>query len=160
MIGSTRMHPMTKASLSFAGLLILGQVIYGIISYFVEFQSSSMGIVLLMAAGMGAGQTFGASQKRAMTPRERAMFAVYATAIGLAIGAAGMLAVFKWYGVPFSMDALLMSMGKGPADAAELRGFLWIGLSIAVVVSLIVTYFASGFGAKAAVRQLEKRGQL
>jgi hypothetical protein len=156
----SRVSPMTKAVMAFAALLIFGQILYGVLTYFVDVQSSAIGIILMMGAAMGAGQIFANSEKRIMQKGERARFAVFATITGVLIGIVGLYAVFAWYKVPFSLDTLLMSFGTAPGELSQMRGFLWIGAAVATVASLLVTYFASGFGAKAALKQLEKQGKL
>jgi heme/copper-type cytochrome/quinol oxidase subunit 2 len=150
---------LTKPLLAFGGLLILGQVLLTILASYVEMPSS-IGIVILMAAGMAGGQTFGNTARRLMTKAERFKFAIAGTIAAIVIGFAGLYATFAYYAVPFSFENFALGMGIPAGEVADFRSFMAIGLVIGLLVSLIVLYFAAGFGSRTSVKQLEKQGKL
>ncbi len=148
-----------KPLLAFCGALIFAQIVLIVILSFVDLPTSGSGVsmAILVVSGMTAGQVFAHSARRLMTKGERFRFAIFATILGYLIAAVGFYATFVYYDVPFTIDNLLAALGV-PADNAAM--FFSVVIGVASVLSLIVLYFASGFGAKTALKQLEKQGKL
>jgi hypothetical protein len=145
--------PMSRALIGFSVFFTFGQVVLAVLTSFIDIQTSAIGVILMMAAAMAAGQAFATRENRRMTPGEKIQFAVLATLLG-AILSLGLLAVvFGWYGVPFSLDALLLSQGLNASDLVTARQYLGVGIAVAASVSLIASYLGAGFGANVALKQ-------
>ncbi len=151
--------PLTKPLLAFCGLLIVGQIVLGVLGNYVELPSS-IGVIMLVAAAVAGGQTFGNSARRVMTPGEKVRFAIIGTIAAFAIGIAGLYATFTYYGVPLTAQNMMLGLGVPPGEMADFKNYVAIGLGIGGLISLIVLYVGGGFGSKSAVRALEKKGSL
>jgi hypothetical protein len=146
-----------KPLLTFCGILIAGQIMVGLVASFVDLGSNSgPGIAVAMAAAVGAGGVFGNSAKRAMTSGEKVRFAALATVASLLIAAIGVVALFAVYRVPMTLENILLMLGGGADDAAEFQSIMPIIGAVVVLLTMLITYFGVGFGAKSALRQAEK----
>jgi hypothetical protein len=148
--------PSLKPALfTFTWAYLLCLVIIYLVNTFIELPSTNaMGIIAMMAATMPAGGKFFTTQNRLPTKGERARFAVMGTAVTVAIGAAFVFGTFQFYGVPFSLDALAEGLG---IPAADLQPLLGIGIAVAILIGLLVLYFAFNMGAKAGAKALAKQ---
>jgi hypothetical protein len=151
-------NPILRALLSFSVFFLLGWVLLAFIMSIVDFQSSAMGVVLMLAASMAAGQAFGQRESRLMTSEEKLYFAVFATIVGCILSAVVVYALFAWNGIPITLETLAASLGLPSETIEEVRGRLWFGVVIAALLSVLVSYFGVGFGAKLAARGTENRG--
>lgn len=151
---------MTPASLkpalfTFTLAYVLCLVLIYAVNLVIELPSSSaMGIIAFMAATMPAGGKFFTSYDRLPTKGERFRFAVMGSAIAMAISASVIVGSFQFYGIPFSLAVLAEGLG---VPAADLKPILGIGLGVAILVGLLVLYFAFNIGAKSAAKAVQRQ---
>lgn len=150
--------PLGKMLVVFIGMLMAGNVLVAGVEYLLPdlTMPSSMGIVFLMVGAMQAGQTAARSTGRRLTTGEKASFAIASTALSLALGVGLVWGVLAWFGVPFTAENVVLAMTGGAVPYAEIMEFLpWVGLFV-VVVSLVLSYFAVGWGARTLLKQQER----
>lgn len=151
--------PMGKMLLVFLGTLITLNLALVAFEYFlpdVELPGS-LGILLMMAAAMAAGQIGGQNVKRRLTLKEKAVFALVATALGLAVTVGMLWAIFAWHGVPFTIPFVIMAATGEMVPQAEITEMLPYVLGFMVVISLLITFFAVGWGARTQVKAMERQ---
>lgn len=150
--------PLGKMLAVFIGMLIAGNVLVLGIEYVLPdlTMPSSMGIVFAMLGAMQAGQTAARNTGRRLSSGERASFAVAATVLSIALSGGLIWGVLAWFGVAFSAENLVMVMTGDTVPYAEIMEFLpWVGLFI-TVLSLLVCFFAVGWGARTQLKQAER----
>ncbi len=150
---------LTKPLLIFTAFIIAGNIILAIIGSYIELPSS-IGIIVMVAAAMGAGQSFGNSTRRLMTKGERFRFALIATLIAIVVAILAFWAAFAYYGVPFTLQNMMLGFGIAPGEVEEFKSIMMIIIPIALLINIAVAYFTVGFGARSALKQLEKQGKL
>lgn len=145
-----------KSSLfTFTWAYVLCLALVFAVTMFIELpNNSAMGIVAMMAATMPARGKFFTTYGRLPTKSERFRFAVIGMAITLALSAVFVFSTFQFYGMPFSLDTLALGLGL-PAE--DIKPILGIAVAVAIVVGLIVLYFAFNMGAKSGARVLAKQ---
>lgn len=118
---------------------------------------NSLGVILTMAAAMAAGQIGGTAVKRLLTLKEKTVFAVAATVLGLAVTVAALWALFAWNGVPFSIQMLVLAMTGEAVSEGEIGEFLPYVIAFMGVVSLLISFFSVGWGARTQVKAMERK---
>lgn len=159
MVLTTRKMPLAKMLLVFLGTLIAGNVLLILIQTFLPNvpMPGSIGIVFAMVASMSAGGTAATTLGRPLMAKEKLTYAAAATAASLVLTVVIFWGLFAWNGVPFTLSNVIMAATGEAAPDAEIAAILpWIGL-FAIVVSLLVCYFAVGFGTKNQLRALDRR---
>jgi hypothetical protein len=150
--------PTGKMIAIFLGTLIFGYVVLAAIGYFFPQleMPGSIGIVFLMVAAMSAGTTFATATGRRMTSGEKLRFAVLATVLSLLLTVAVLWGSLAYVGLPFTLqNVTLVATGEMVAPG-EMGQFLPIIIGVSVVVSLLICFFAVGFGARNQVKQAER----
>jgi hypothetical protein len=150
--------PMGKMIAIFLGALLFGNILLFAISYFfpdIEMPGS-IGIIFLLVGAMSAGGAFAHATKRRMTTGEKFRFAVVATVLAILLSLAVVWGMFAYYGVPFSVQTMIMAMAGEAVSEAEIRQMLPIIGAVALVVGVLVCFFGVGAGASGQVKQLEK----
>jgi hypothetical protein len=118
---------------------------------------SSIGIVMAMIAAMSAGQSATKSLNRRLTFGEKAIFAVLATILSTAFGIAILWGIFAWFGVPFTVENILLGMTGDAAPAAEILSIMAWVVPVLLVLYLLVTYFGAAMGSRSQIKLLEKQ---
>ena len=143
----------------FVMVLVLANAILFAVGYmFPNFPvPGSVGLIVTVVGAMMAGQSWFRQSGRLPTSGEKFTFAFLATALSLALAGGLVWAVFVYYGVPFSMDNAMLVLTGDPSAASDLAGYLPVILAIAVGITLLVTYFGLGSGAKGLLKKQEKQ---
>jgi hypothetical protein len=151
--------PMMKMLLVFLGTLIAGNVLLILIQTFLPNvpMPGSIGIVFAMVASMSAGGTAANALGRPLVAGEKLRFALAATVASLVLTVALVWGILAWNGLSLTLPNLILALTGDSAPDAEITAILpWIGLFM-VVVSLLVSYFGVGFGAKNQLRALARK---
>lgn len=159
MITTTTEMPLAKMILVYLATLIAGNVLAILIETFLPNLSlpGSIGIVFAMVASMTAGGTAATALGRSLVSREKLVFAVVATVTSLILTLLLVWGLFAWNGAPLTTTNLVVAMTGDPANTEEIAALLpWILLA-GTVLSLLICYFAVGFGAKNQLRALERK---
>jgi hypothetical protein len=159
MIATTTPAPVGKMLLVFLGTLIALNLALAAFQYLlpdIELPTS-MGILLMMAAAMAAGQIGGQNVKRRLTLKEKAVFSVVATALGMAVTLGMLWAIFAWHGVPFSIPYVIMAATGEVVPQSEINEFLPYVIGFMALISLLITFLAVGWGARTQVKALERK---
>ena len=143
---------MMPYALKFVGWYTLFTILVMVINTFLNFQSSSMGIVGLVVSCMPACQSFVKNTARAMSKGERVSFAVLGTVLALVVQVVLLVALLAISGVDIS-----------PSGISEMLNALDMPMSIliaviafAIVLSWVIIYFASGWMCKTEMKRLTK----
>lgn len=151
--------PLGKMLLVYLGTLIAGNAILVGLQFAAPNlpMPGSIGIVFAMVASMSAGGTAATALGRPLVAGEKLRFAGAATLASLALTVVVFGALFAWLGVPMTLPNLVLVITGDTAADAEIASILpWIAL-FGVGISLLVCYFAVGFGAKNQLRALERK---
>ncbi len=142
----------------FLGTLLFGQaVLYAVGYFFPDIEMpSSIGIVFLLVAAMAAGQVFAKDAGRRMTGGEKLRFSVLATVAALVLTTAVLWGLFRYHGVPFTLENIVMAATGDAAPASEIATFLPIVLGVSVVVSVLFCFLGLGMGTRNHLKQMEK----
>jgi hypothetical protein len=159
MTEATARAPMFKMLLLFLGTLVAANLALMAFNYFLpDFElPTSMGIIFLMAASMAAGQVGGQSVRRRLTLGEKATFAVAATVLAAVLTFAVLWGMFAWYEVPFTVEMVTLAMTGESASQSDIDEVLPLAGLFVAGVSLLVTFFAVGWGARTQVKALERQ---
>jgi hypothetical protein len=117
---------------------------------------ASMGAILAMVAALSAGQTGTKAVDRRLVFKEKAVFAVLATALSLALSIAAYWVIFAYEGVPFTLENVVLLMTGDVVPAYEIRQILSWVLPVVLLVYLVVTYFGVGIGSRNQLKLQEK----
>ena len=150
--------PMGRMLAIFLGLLILVNIVLAAVGYaFPDLPiPSSIGIVLSMVGAMSAGQSATKALNRRLTFGEKAVFAVLATVLSAVVGIAILWGMLAWFGVPFTLENVVLGMTGDAVPAGEILGFMaWI-VPIVLAITVLVTYFGAAMGSRNQIKLQEK----
>jgi hypothetical protein len=155
---TTGQAPMTKLLGIFALAWVAAQAAILALGYvFPDLPlPSSLGIVMAMVAAMSSGQSFARQTGRRPTAGERLGFAILATAVVFALSIVLVWGVFRYHGVPVSVENLLIAATGDAKAAADIAPFITIGAAIVGVLTLFMCWFGYGMGAKGQIKQMER----
>ena len=150
--------PLGRMLAIFLGLLILVNIVLAAIGYaFPDLPiPSSIGIVMAMVAAMSAGQSGAKAVGRRLVFGEKAVFAVLATALSAALGVGILWGLFAWFGVPFTLDNVVLATTGDTVPPDEIRQILAWVVPIALLVYVLITYFGAAMGARNQIKLQEK----
>ena len=156
---TTDFSPLARMLTAFLGVLLFGHVLLtGFANYFPDLKMpNSIGLIIVAAASTYAGQFFTRSLGKAMSAKEKLTFALAATILGIALTASVIWAQFAYYGLTFNVDSVLFLVLGGAVSAEEKKMVLLVGGGIGCIVSVVVCYFGSGFGAKSYLKQMDRQ---
>jgi hypothetical protein len=143
----------------FTGILIAANLVLAAIGYlFPDLPiPSSIGIVLAMVAAMSAGQSATKAVNRRLTFREKAVFALLASVLSVALGVGVLWAFFAYFGVPFTLENVILVMTGDAVPADEIRQILaWVA-PIVFILYLLITYFGAAMGSRNQIKLQEKQ---
>jgi hypothetical protein len=155
---STEKLPFGRMLAVFTGVLVAANLALAAIGYvFPDLPiPSSMGIVVAMVAAMSAGQSATKAINRRLVFREKAVFAVLATAVSTVLGVGMLWAFFAYFGVPFTLESVIMIMTGDAVPGDEIRQILTWVIPIVLVLYLLVTYFGAALGSRNQIKLQEK----
>lgn len=159
MTAPTEAAPMGKMLTVFLGTLIILNLALAVFEYFmpdVELPGS-FGVLMMMAAAMAAGQIGGTAAKRLLTLKEKTLFSVVATLLGMAVTFGMIWAVFAWNGVPFSVQLLVLAVSGEMISHGEIDEMVPVLIGAMAVISLLICFFAVGWGARTQVKAMERK---
>jgi uncharacterized integral membrane protein len=142
----------------FLAVIIMANMALAAVSYFFPNLPipSAMGIILAMVAAMSAGQSGAKAVSRLLTRGEKVRFAILATLLSTVIGVGFFWGIFRYYGVPFTLENIALA-GTGDAiPADELRSILAWVVPIVLVLYVAVTYFGATLGSRNQIKLQEK----
>jgi hypothetical protein len=150
--------PLGRMLSIFLGLLILANVVLAVVGYFLPDLpiSSSIGIVLAMVAAMSAGQSATKAVNRRLVFREKAVFAVVATLLSVALGIGILWGFFAWFGVPFTLANVILAFSGGGVPAEDIRQILAWVVPIVLLIYVLITYFGVAMGSRNQIKLQEK----
>jgi hypothetical protein len=151
--------PMGKMLTVFLGTLIILNLALAAFEYVlpdVELPGS-IGILMMMAAAMAAGQIGGTAVRRLLTLKEKTVFSVVATLLGMAVTFGMLWAVFAWNGVPFSISLLVMALSGEMMSQSDINEMVPLVIGFMAVISLLICFFAVGWGARTQVKAMERK---
>jgi hypothetical protein len=150
--------PMLKMLAIFLTMQITaGVVLFGYVQVMPDAKTPSwLGMVFLMLGAVTAGQTGARNTGRRLTAGEKASFALAATVTSIALSVALLWGLLAWFGVPFSLENVVLAITGDTVPYAEIMEFLpWIGLFV-VTLDLVLCFFAVGWGARTLLKQQER----
>jgi hypothetical protein len=158
MVNETATAPTGKMLAIFLGTLIFGYVVLVAIGYFFPQleMPGSIGVVFQMVAAMAAGGTFATATGRRMTSGEKLRFAILATALALLLTVAVLWGMLAYVGLPFTLQNVLLVVTGEMVPPGEMMAFLPIVIAVSIVISLLICFFAVGFGARNQIKQAER----
>jgi hypothetical protein len=158
MTSSLDKAPLGRMLAIFLGLLILANVVLAVIGYaFPDLPvPSSIGIVLAMVAAMSAGQSATKTVNRRLVFREKAVFAVVATLLSVALGIGVFWGFFAWFGVPFTLENVILAFSGGGVPAEDIRQILAWVVPIVLLVYVLITYFGAAMGSRNQIKLQER----
>ena len=150
--------PLGRMLAIFLGLLILVKIVLAAIGYaFPDLPiPSSIGIVMAMVAAMSAGQSGAKAVGRRLVFGEKAVFAVLATALSAALGVGILWGLFAWFGVPFTLDNVIVAATGDTVPPDEIRQILAWVVPIVLLVYVLITYFGAAMGARNQIKLQER----
>lgn len=150
--------PLGRMLSIFLGLLILANVVLAGVGYaFPDLPvPSSIGIVLAMVAAMSAGQSATKTVNRRLIFGEKAVFAVLATLLSAALGIGVFWGFFAWFGVPFTLENVILALSGDAVPADEIRKILAWVVPIVLLVYVLITYFGATMGSRNQIKLQEK----
>ncbi|GHC53945.1 ABZJ_00895 family protein [Neogemmobacter tilapiae] len=148
---------LARALLAYCGVFVFTQVLVFVITYYFDFDNPAMGLIIIMAASLAAGNVFAAHTKRLPSRGEKFKFGFLATICSLVLAYVALWAMFQWYGLPFNKDMIAFALAGGNMNQAQdVMEILPIVLGIVAVLNLLLGYFFLGMGAKQTVKQQAK----
>lgn len=150
--------PLGRMLAIFLAVLIAANLVLAALGYFFPDLPvpSSIGIVLAMVGAMSAGQAATKALNRRLTFGEKAIFAVLATVLSAVVGIAILWGIFAWFGVPFTLENVVLGMTGGAVPVSEFLGYMsWI-VPIVLVVYVLITYFGAAMGSRNEIKLREK----
>jgi heme/copper-type cytochrome/quinol oxidase subunit 2 len=150
--------PLGRMLAIFLGLLILANVILAAVGfYFPDLPvPSSMGIVVAMIAAMSSGQAASKALNRKLVFREKAIFALLATAISVLFGVAVVWAVLTYIGAPFTLENAILAMTGDAVPVDEILQILTWVVPIVLVLYVLITYFGAAMGSRNQIKLQER----
>lgn len=150
--------PLGKMLAVFLAVLIAGSLVLGGLSYlFPDLPvPSSIGIVLAMVGAMSAGQSGAKASGRTLVFGEKAIFAVLATLLSLALGIGFLWAMFAYFGVPFTLENVTLIMTENAVPTAEITKIMVWVVPIVLALCLAITYFGVALGSRNHFKLQEK----
>jgi hypothetical protein len=151
--------PMGKMLMVFLGTLIILNLALAAFEYVlpdVELPGS-IGILMMMAAAMAAGQIGGTAVRRRLTLKEKTVFSVVATLLGMAVTFGMLWAVFAWNGVPFSISLLVLALSGEMMSQSDINEMVPLVIGFMAVISLLICFLAVGWGARTQVKAMERK---
>jgi hypothetical protein len=142
----------------FAVALIAGQVALMAVGYFFpnfDF-GNSMGVVMVMLAAMLAGQSHVRQSGQRPTGGEKLVFMVLATLVLAVVALVLAWGIFQYYGVPLTMENVILSASGDARMAADVKDILPIALGIEAVLTLFLSWLGFGLGARSQIKQAER----
>ena len=158
MQSSTEALPLGRMLAIFTGILVAANLVLAAVGYlFPDLPiPSSMGIVLAMVAAMSSGQSATKILSRRLVFREKAVFAVLATGVSVVLGVGVLWAFFAYFGVPFTLESVILVMTGDAVPAEEIRQILSWVIPLVLVLYLVITYFGAAMGSRNEVKLREK----
>jgi hypothetical protein len=155
---TTEKLPLGRMLAIFTGILIAANLVLAAVGYmFPDLPiPSSMGIILAMVAAMSSGQSATKALNRRLVFREKALFAALATAVSVALGVGVLWAFFAYFGVPFTLENVILVMTGDAVPAEEIRQILSWVIPIVLVLYLAITYFGATLGSRNQIKLQEK----
>jgi hypothetical protein len=150
--------PLGRMLAIFLALLILANVVLAAIGFaFPDLPVPSVvGGLLAMVAAMSAGQSGAKAVGRTLGFGEKAVFAILATMLSVALGIALLWSTFAWFGVPFTLETVLLGMTGDAVRAARLREVLvWI-IPVVLLVYWWTIYLGAAWGSRNQTKLQEK----
>ena len=150
--------PLGRMLAIFLAVLIAANVVLGVVGYVFPNLPipSAMGVVLAMVAAMSAGQAGARALSRRLNFNEKAVFAVLATLLSVALGIGTLWAIFAYHGVPFTLETIVLAMTGDAVPATEIRTILaWI-VPVVLLIYVLITYFGAAMGARNEIKLQEK----
>lgn len=158
MTNLTEKAPLGRMLALFIGIWLLANIVLAAVGYaFPDLPvPSSVGIVLAMVAAMSAGQSGTKAVGRSLVFGEKAVFALLATLLSAALGIAVLWGIFAWFGVPFTLENVVLGMTGDAVPAAEIISIMaWI-VPVVLVIYVLVTYFGAAMGARNQIKLQER----
>jgi ABC-type microcin C transport system permease subunit YejE len=150
--------PLGRMLAIFTGILIAANLVLAAVGY--AFPNlpvpSSMGIILAMVAAMSSGQSATKALNRRLVFREKALFAVLATTVSVVLGVGVLWAFFGYYGVPFTLENVILIMTGDAVPAEEIRQILSWVVPIVLVLYLLITCFGAAMGSRNQIKMQER----
>jgi hypothetical protein len=155
---STEKLPLGRMLAIFSAILIAANLVLAAIYYLLPDLPvpSSIGIVLAMVAAMSSGQSATKALNRRLTFGEKALFAVLATALSGALGLGFLWGFFAYFGVPFTLENVILVMTGDGVPADEIRQILTWVVPIVLALYLAITYFGAAMGSRNQIKLQEK----
>jgi hypothetical protein len=146
-----------RALLVFCGTFVFIQVLFGLITYYFDFENPAMGVLITMVSAMSAGNLFATTTKRAPTRGEKLQFGILATICSFVLGFIGLWALFKWNGLPFNVEMVSFALAGGNMNQAmDMMEILPIVGGILAVLTVLLAYFGLWWGARQTLKQQAK----
>jgi hypothetical protein len=144
--------------LVFLGVLLAANLALGAVGHFFPDLPipSAMGIVLAMAAAIGAGQSGTKAVNRHLTFGEKVTFSVVATVLSVALGIGLFWGLFAYHGVPLTPENFVFAMTGDAATGAEILQILTWVAPIVLVIYLLITYLGVAMGSRQQMKLQEK----
>jgi hypothetical protein len=155
---TTERLPLGRMLAIFAGILIAANVVLAAAGYFFPDlpMPSSIGIVLAMVAAMSAGQSATKALNRRLVFREKAVFALLATALSVVLGLGLLWSILAYFGIPFTLENVIL-VGTGDAvPTDEIRQILAWVVPVVLLVYVLITYFGAAMGSRNQIKLQEK----
>ncbi|MGL4320139.1 MAG: ABZJ_00895 family protein [Paracoccaceae bacterium] len=116
----------------------------------------SVSIVMVMIAAMSAGQSYARQTGRRPAGREKLVFAFLATLIAFALSVAATWGIFRYFGLPLTLENIALAATGDVSAAADIAPFLAIGAAVVGLLSLFLCWFGFGMGARNQIKQAER----
>lgn len=144
---------MKKYVLQYIGYLILAIIIISVIEVIIDYEFSSISIILTFAISASMGTKFANDQERIPTPTEKHIFA------------RGIF-VFQILVAAFALG-IIYYIASVTGEPTGLEPLSQLGLSLLIVLFLVlfmvfiyyIPYWAFGMGAKNVLKRLKKTGE-
>lgn len=152
---ATRLMPFVlQYAAAFAFLSILAILFFAITN--IE-SPSAMGIIAAMASLAIPANSFVNKTRRAMTTRERAVFATLATLAIVMVSIALTVGMLMISGLPVSFQGLGQLAGIGSAEiGTDILGYIMLGV---LVLYWVVIFFGMAWMSRSSLKQLERLGK-
>lgn len=150
--------PLGRMLAIFLAVLIAASVVLGVVGYvFPDLPiPSAMGGVLAMVAAMSAGQSGAKALNRRLSFTEKAVFALLATMLSVALGVGTIWGLFAYHGLPFTLEYVILAMTGDASPADEILQLLaWI-VPVVVLIHVLITYFGAAMGSRNEIKLQEK----
>lgn len=159
MTETTATLPLGRMLAVFVGIFLAANLVIAVVTYYAPDLAvpNTLGLVFLMAAAIGAGQTAAARMGRWLVAREKLVFATAATALVLVMSVAVMYGMLTYFGLDFSLQNLVAALTGEVFPPEDLNAFLPWFLLFAALLNFVVVYGFVGLGAYTHLRALEKK---